>query len=281
MKNSASGPTIDGVADAGRLEIGFGARGGRAGIAAIELPGRRSTTLQKRTQHRRRAERIDVDGVEVRLQDHVAFVDRLPAGDRASVEHEAVGQHVLVDHARGHGQMLPLALGVGEAEVDPVDLLILDARKDGACVVRHVSSLPLSIFRLCPKQMPLVRRRRAEDDAIRAWDFRFPDRPPEVRRAANISLGDRLFEPAGAYGAQVRRRRGTAHVDRAARAACACDPGLHRSSSFKAAIERRATPNVRSGRSRRGRRISSIRSASARSRRPRPGSSSASWSPTD
>ena len=47
-----------------------------------------------------------------------------------SVEHEAVGQHVLVDHPRGHGQVLPLALGVGEAEVDPVDLLVLDARKD-------------------------------------------------------------------------------------------------------------------------------------------------------
>ena len=52
------------------------------------------------------------------------------AGDRAAVEHEAVGEVVVVDDARGHGQMLPLALGVGEAEVDPLDLLVLDPRQD-------------------------------------------------------------------------------------------------------------------------------------------------------
>jgi hypothetical protein len=33
--------------------------------------------------------------------------------------------------------MLPLALGVGEAKIDPLDLLILDALQDGARVVRH------------------------------------------------------------------------------------------------------------------------------------------------
>src|SRR5438874_12278163 len=31
--------------------------------------------------------------------------------------------------ARSHGQMLPFALGVGETEVDPVDLFVLDTRK--------------------------------------------------------------------------------------------------------------------------------------------------------
>ena len=44
-----------------------------------------------------------------------------PAIERA-VEHQAVGQLVLVEHARAHREMLPLALGIGEAKVDPLDL---------------------------------------------------------------------------------------------------------------------------------------------------------------
>jgi hypothetical protein len=35
------GPTIDGVADAGGLEVGFGALGGGARVAAVEFAGRR------------------------------------------------------------------------------------------------------------------------------------------------------------------------------------------------------------------------------------------------
>ena len=179
----------DGVADAGLLEIGFGAGRGRARIAAVKLAGRGLDDVAEQDQHRSRAERIDIGGVEVGLQDHVELVDRLPAGDRASVEHEAVGQHVLVDHARRHGQVLPLALGIGEAEVDPVDLLVLDPRKDGACVVRHVNRCPRSSFqsigartkcRLGPACAP------ARTSAIRAWDSRFPTRGRE-------SGGQRIF----------------------------------------------------------------------------------------
>src|SRR3546814_4735303 len=57
------------------------------------------TTLFRSDQdhHRGRRERVHVDRVEIGLQDHVGFVDGLPAGDRRTIEHEAVFQHVLGD----------------------------------------------------------------------------------------------------------------------------------------------------------------------------------------
>jgi hypothetical protein len=38
--------------------------------------------------------------------------------------------------------MLPLALGIGEAQVDPLDLAILDQLQDAAGVIGHVCSIP-------------------------------------------------------------------------------------------------------------------------------------------
>ena len=130
-------PDEDGVADAGLAEIGFGAGRGRARVAAVKLAGRRLDDVAEQDQHRGGAERVDIGGLEVGLQNHVALVDRLPAGDRAAVEHEAVAQLVVVDQARGHRQMLPFALGIGKSEVDPLDLLVLDALEDVARLARH------------------------------------------------------------------------------------------------------------------------------------------------
>ena len=53
------GADEDGVADAGRLEIGFGAGGGRARVAAVELAGGRLDDVADQDQHRSRAERVD------------------------------------------------------------------------------------------------------------------------------------------------------------------------------------------------------------------------------
>ena len=192
------------------LEIGFGAGRGRARVAAVKLAGRRLDDVAEQDQHRRRAERIDVGGVEVRLQDHVALVDRLPAGDRAAVEHEAVGQHVLVDHARGHGQMLPLALGIGEAEVDPVDLLVLDARKDRACVVRHdvVPALKI-VWRPNECRAPAVSRATAA--RFELGTCKFPTGARRVRRRGEYFTRTKAPSGHGNCSAResFRRRSGT------------------------------------------------------------------------
>ena len=66
------GPDEDGVADAGALQIILGALGGRARVARIELAGAGIDDVAEDDQHRGRAERIDIDGVEVGLEDHVA-----------------------------------------------------------------------------------------------------------------------------------------------------------------------------------------------------------------
>ncbi len=65
-------------------------------------------------------------GRRIEHQRHVGGFDALPAGDRRAVEGVAVGEHVLVD-ARGIGRhVLHLAFGVGEADVQELDVLVLD-----------------------------------------------------------------------------------------------------------------------------------------------------------
>ena len=44
---------------------------------------------------------------------------------------------ILIDQAGHHGQMLPFALGIGEAQVDPLDLLLLDHAENRVRIVRH------------------------------------------------------------------------------------------------------------------------------------------------
>ena len=125
------------------------------------------------------------------------FVDRLPPGDRAAVEHQAVGQSVVVDHARGHGQMLPFALGIGEAEVDPVDLLVLDPRKDRARVGRlghclnSLLSVPLGagIIDLKPAKRPpgLLAVRGSDGQVDSSSGVQIPEERRRVRRGVRIS----------------------------------------------------------------------------------------------
>ena len=124
------GADIDRVAEAGRLEIGFGALGGGARVARIPVTSRRLDDVAIDDHHRRGAERIDPGFGQIGLEDHVALVDRLPAGDRRTVKHQPVFKLVLAHHAGDHGEVLPLALGIGEAQVHPLDFLVLDLLED-------------------------------------------------------------------------------------------------------------------------------------------------------
>ena len=62
----------------------------------------------------------------IRHQQHVGGLDALPAGDRGAVERVALLELVLVEVLHRHGDVLLLAARVGEAEVDELDLLVLD-----------------------------------------------------------------------------------------------------------------------------------------------------------
>src|SRR5690606_39815955 len=50
-------------------------------------------------------------------------------------------ERVLVEELADHRQVLPLALGIGEAKVDPLDLLVLDPLHDIRCTGHSRSSL--------------------------------------------------------------------------------------------------------------------------------------------
>ena len=73
---------IDGIAQAGGLQIGFGTLCGRTRVTRIERAVAGFHDVANDDQHWRGTERIDIDRVEVGLQDHVGFVDGLPAFDR-------------------------------------------------------------------------------------------------------------------------------------------------------------------------------------------------------
>ena len=85
---------------------------------------------QSTTMRRLREERIHMDRLGIGHQHHVGLVDRLPAGDRGAVEHDAVGEHVLVDLDDVHGHVLHLALRIGEAQIDEFDVVVLDLLHD-------------------------------------------------------------------------------------------------------------------------------------------------------
>ncbi len=125
-----------GVADAGALEMGLGMLGDRARVAAVVLAGQRLQHVADDDQRGLRGEGIERRGGEVGQQQHVGLVDRLPAGDRRAVEHDALGQQILVDGLDRLGEVLPFAPRVGEPEVDVFHLMLFDERED-FCSVGH------------------------------------------------------------------------------------------------------------------------------------------------
>jgi hypothetical protein len=88
--------------------------------------------------------------------------------------------------------VLPLALGIGEAKVDPVDLLILDLRKDLARAARRRAALLAHrVLVLCPVQYFAAHRGsnllKCESPRASGLGPSIPARAKRVRRAVNFS----------------------------------------------------------------------------------------------
>ena len=118
------------VADAGGLQIGLGALRGGARVARVHLAGRRLDDVAEQDHLRLGGERIHAGRLGVRHQDHVGLVDRLPAGDRGAVEHDAFLEDLGLDRGDVLRGVLPLAARVGEAEVNVFDAVLLDHLHD-------------------------------------------------------------------------------------------------------------------------------------------------------
>ena len=119
------GTPIGHVTDTGGLQISFRLFGRATRVAVISFAGVR---FDNRTVNRHGLfgkERVHVGRPGVGHQFHVRLVDRLPAGDRRAVEHEAFVEEILVDLVRHDRHVLQLAARVGETDVDVFDILVL------------------------------------------------------------------------------------------------------------------------------------------------------------
>ena len=145
MKNSASGPKNTASPMPDRLHVGFGLLGGRARVAVVGLAGRGFDDVADDDQAGLGRERVHHRRVRVQHQDHVGLVDRLPAGDRGAVEHDAVAEHVLIDGGDVLRGVLPLAARIGEPQVHVFHGVLLEHLQHfahaagGACrLSRHI-----------------------------------------------------------------------------------------------------------------------------------------------
>ena len=118
---------IRGVGDARGLEVFLSLLGDAAGVPRVGAHGGRFDHVATQQERRLGVERIYDRGARVRHQDHVGLVNAFPAGNRRTVKHFSMLEGVFVDHAGRHGDVLFLAAGVGEAEVDETDVRLLDS----------------------------------------------------------------------------------------------------------------------------------------------------------
>ena len=116
---------IGGVAQAGALHVGLGTLGQRARVALVGLAVGRVDHVAGQDQRGLFEERVDVGRVRVGHQLHVGRFDALPTGDRGAVEGMARGELVFIEMRNGHGHVLFLAAGIGETEINELDLVFL------------------------------------------------------------------------------------------------------------------------------------------------------------
>ncbi len=124
------GAEVGGIGDARRLHVGFGLPGDAAGVALVGLAGGRLRDVAENGQGGLGEERVDVGAVGVDHEEHVGGFDAFPAGDRGAVEGVTVGEHLFIDTSCIRRHVLHLSARVGKAEVDELDVLVLDSLYD-------------------------------------------------------------------------------------------------------------------------------------------------------
>ena len=132
---------VDGVGDAGGLQVALGLEGHVAGVAGVALERDRVVHEAVEVQGLVLAEGVDDGGGGVREQEHVRLLDLLEPADGGAVEAEAVHEGVLGQLVGRHREVLHQAGEVAESDVDDLDSLVLHQLDDfGGSAVLHVSS---------------------------------------------------------------------------------------------------------------------------------------------
>src|SRR3569833_550544 len=110
------------IGDARGLQIGLGALGEGARIALVTRHGAGLDDVAADVDRRLFEEGIDDGCARIECEDHVRFVDALPASDGGAVEHLAVTEQLFVDEPCRDGDVLLFAARVCEAQVRELDL---------------------------------------------------------------------------------------------------------------------------------------------------------------
>ena len=106
---------VGGVADAGGLQISLGALGDGARVAVIAFAVGWLDHVAGHHDGGFVEERVDVDGIGIRHQQHVGSLNAFPAGDGGTVESMAFFKLVGIEVGNRHAHVLFLTTGVGEA----------------------------------------------------------------------------------------------------------------------------------------------------------------------
>jgi hypothetical protein len=143
-----------GIAHPGRLQVGLGLLRDAPRIAVVWLAGGRLQDVADDGKGRRREERVHLGRGRIGHEGHVRLVDGFPASNRRSVEHDAVGEHVLVDDRDVERHVLPLAARIREPEIDVLDVVVLDGFEH---IVGGLHGLEV-LFALVMRSAPVDRR---------------------------------------------------------------------------------------------------------------------------
>ncbi|EDM80732.1 hypothetical protein PPSIR1_12653 [Plesiocystis pacifica SIR-1] len=124
------GADVEGVGDAGRAQVVLGAGGQRPGAALVVGARDGLDGVAEQDQGRDLHEGVDLGRGRVGHDQHVGGVDGLPTAHRRAVKAEALGEGFLAQLVGRHGEVLPRAEHVDEAQVDHADLLLADEVDD-------------------------------------------------------------------------------------------------------------------------------------------------------
>ena len=113
------------IAQTRRFEIGLCTLANGTRIAVIGLAIAGLDHVAGHDQRRFFKERIDIGRTGIGNQLHVRRFDALPAGDRRTIKRMARSKFFFIKVRYGHRGVVLFATGIGEAEVDKLDLVFL------------------------------------------------------------------------------------------------------------------------------------------------------------
>ena len=119
-----------GVGDAGRGQVLLGLLGNLTRVAAVDLAVARVVDVEDDHEGALGPERVDVGRRDVGDELQVGLVDRLESADRRAVEQLPDREELLIDRRRGDVEVLLDSRQVGEADIEELDVGVLDELQD-------------------------------------------------------------------------------------------------------------------------------------------------------